>query len=99
MAHLKSSILVIVWLLLALLATALAVTFWAWVPYIVAGGLVLAFAVWILVSVLSPAIPDRTCPGCNKDGLVKIRRGVPGVRCEFCGFVDENMHVAYLDEW
>jgi len=98
-ANLTSSALIVSWLLLALLAVGVAITFWAWVPYIVVGGIVLISVVWILVSVLSPAVPNRSCPSCRRDGLVKIRRGEPGVRCELCGFVDENMHVAYLDEW
>lgn len=87
------------WLLLALLGVPLIVVSWDLVPYVVAGILVLGYAVWILVSVLSPARPDRTCPDCGREGLVKIRRGELGVRCECCDFRDEEMHVAYLDEW
>ena len=66
----------------------------------IAGAVLVSAAVlWILTSVLWPSAPDRRCPACRKRGLVKIRRGEPGVRCELCGFRDETMHVAYLDDW
>jgi DNA-directed RNA polymerase subunit RPC12/RpoP len=90
---------VLFWIVLALLGVAAAVFFWPWIPYLAAGVLVLCFTAWILISVLSPSRPDRTCPRCSEAGLVKIRRGVPGVRCERCGFRDEEMHVSYLDDW
>ncbi len=77
----------------------LVVALWSWVQYVVVGGLVLCVVGWVLISVLSPAVPDRTCPACQKKGLVKIRRGELGVCCEYCEFRDEDMHVAYLDEW
>lgn len=92
-------ILSLVWLGVAILAVALVVAWWSVVPYLVVGLLAVSAIVWILVSVLSPAIPDRTCPQCGGEGLVKLRRGEPGVRCELCDFRDESMHVAYLDEW
>jgi hypothetical protein len=72
---------------------------WPLVPYLAVGAIAVAVVAWILVSVLSPAIPNRSCPRCKGPGLVKLRRGEPGVRCELCGFRDEDMHVAYLDEW
>lgn len=87
------------WLVVVALGAAAAVAARSWLPYVVAGVVVFAGVVWVLVSVLSPAIPDRTCPACKKEGLVKLRRGEPGVRCELCGFRDDEMHVAYLDEW
>ena len=87
------------WLVVILGGVALAVAFSAWIPYIVGGALVLLWLVWVLVSAMSPAKPDRKCPACGREGLVKIRRGEPGVRCELCGFRDETLHVAYLDEW
>ncbi|MEM7233105.1 MAG: hypothetical protein AAF517_13065, partial [Planctomycetota bacterium] len=89
----------LVWVLLALLGIVLVVASWRWVPGVLLSIVVVAAVVWVLVSVLSPAIPDRTCPRCGGEGLVKIRRGELGVRCELCDFEDPNMHVAYLDEW
>jgi len=87
------------WIIIALGAIWLAVAFSGWIPYTVGGVLVVGVTAWILASVLSPSSPDRTCPQCGEKGLVKICRGEPGVRCELCGFRDENMHVAYLDDW
>lgn len=89
----------LLWLVVTGLGIALLVLLWDFVPYIVAGTLVGSFALWILVSTLWPSRPDRTCPRCKAEGLVKIRRGQPGVHCERCGFRDEQMHVAYLDDW
>ena len=89
----------LLWIFMALLAVLLAVAFSTWIPYIVGGVLVAALAFWLLVSTLSPAVPKRTCPKCGGEGLVKIQRGRPGVRCELCDFQDDEMHVAYLDEW
>ena len=87
------------WLLLTLLGVLFVVSSWSWIPYVAVGTIVLAAVVWVLVSVLSPAKPNRLCPQCQKEGLVKIRRGELGVHCEHCDFRDEEMHVAYLDEW
>ena len=70
-----------------------------WVPYLVGGMLALLFLTWIVVSSMWPSKPDRRCPRCEREGLVKIRRGEPGVRCDKCGFRDEELHVAYLDDW
>lgn len=89
----------VAWIMLILLGAALAVLAGSWLPAIVSGLLLAGFFFWVLISTLSPAIPDRICPKCGGEGLVKIRRGVPGVRCEKCEFVDEDLHVAYLDEW
>lgn len=91
--------LALLWLLIGIAAAALAVTFAEWLPYVVVSGCVAVWIFWILTSVLSPAVPNRECPGCGRQGLLKIRRGEPGVRCEHCAFRDETMHVAYLDEW
>ncbi len=58
-----------------------------------------ALLFWILGCVFSPARPDRRCPSCGEEGLVKLRRGEPvGVRCEKCGYQDAGKYVAYLDE-
>ena len=87
------------WFLIAAAAAIVAILFHAWIPYIAVAIFVTAFLAWTLISVLSPAVPDRKCPQCGGNGLVKIRRGEPGVCCELCGFRDEAMHVAYLDDW
>jgi hypothetical protein len=89
----------VIWLSLLAIGVTIAVVAWVWVATIIVGVMVLTVIIWVFVSVLSPAIPNRTCPACQRPGLLKIRRGVPGVRCEFCEFRDEEMHVAYLDEW
>ena len=89
----------VAWILFILLGAAIAAWAGSWLPVVVAGVFVAGFFFWILISTLSPAIPCRICPQCGGEGLVKIRRGVPGVRCEKCDFIDEDLHVAYLDEW
>ena len=89
----------ILWLVLAALLGWLAFLVRAWLPYAAVGIIGVLWIIWILVSVLSPAVPKRTCPRCGEEGLVKIRRGEPGVRCEKCDYRDEDLHVAYLDEW
>lgn len=89
----------LLWLIIALCAAALAVSFADWLPQFAVGTCVVVWVVWVLASVLSPAVPNRACPRCGQQGLIKIRRGEPGVRCEQCEFRDETMHVAYLDEW
>ena len=89
----------VAWIVFILLGAAFAAWAGSWLPVAVAGVLAAGFFFWILISTLSPAIPCRICPKCGGEGLVKIRRGVPGVRCEKCDFIDEDLHVAYLDEW
>jgi len=89
----------ILWIALAVLGVLFVVASWEWIPTAIVCTIVALAAIWILASVLSPAVPNRTCPKCHGEGLVKPRRGELGVRCEICGFADENMHVAYLDEW
>jgi len=89
----------LLWVIVVLLGFFLTISAGLWIPSIVGAIILIAFFIWVLVSTLSPAVPCRTCPGCGEEGLVKIRRGIPGVRCEKCDFVDENLHVAYLDDW
>ena len=73
--------LALLWLIIALGAAALAVSFADWLPQIAVGACVVVWGVWVLTSVLSPAVPNRECPRCGQQGLLKIRRGEPGVRC------------------
>ncbi len=89
----------IVWLLFAALLVFLAWLARDWMPYLVGGVCAASLILWIVVSSLWPSKPDRHCPRCARQGLVKIRRGEPGVRCEYCDFRDDSMHVAYLDDW
>ncbi len=89
----------IVWFLVVGLLAGVVFVFWAWIPYIVGGGVALVVLIWIVVCALWPSKPDRRCPRCGGEGLVKIQRGRPGVRCELCEFHDETMQVAYLDDW
>jgi hypothetical protein len=45
---------------------------------------------WILVSVLWPARPDRTCPACGEETLRRLdAQTTRGVLCSACGFRDE----------
>jgi len=89
----------VLWLAIIALCVVLVVAGWSWVPWIAGGSIVGVLSLWVLISVFWPAAPDRRCPRCRRAGLVKIERGAPGVRCTLCGFCDENLHVAYLDEW
>ena len=90
----------ILWFLIVAVATILAYLFIDWLPIIIVGAICSVIIIWVLGCIFLPAIPDRRCPHCGKEGLVKIRKGEPlGVRCEICGHCDEQKHVAYLDEW
>jgi len=89
----------ILWLVLIVCGALAAVVLWEWIPALVVVLVVAAATIWVLISTLSPAVPNRECPRCGEQGLVKIRRGEPGVRCERCDFRDETLHVAYLDDW
>ncbi len=89
----------LLWLLVALGGALLAASLRDWLPYLVGGVLASALAIWVLVSTLWPSRPNRNCPKCHREGLVKIRRSQAGVRCELCDFRDDTMHVAYLDDW
>ncbi len=52
---------------------------------------------WLLVSAMRPALPDRTCPSCNRESLRLLVPGVrEGVRCPACGFQDAEFYVPYL---
>jgi hypothetical protein len=47
--------------------------------------------VWILVSVLWPARPDRTCPTCGVRALRRRDgRSIRGVVCNQCGYEDAD---------
>ena len=89
----------VLWLVIVCVLTFAAIGAANWLVYVVGGGIALAFLGWIVISVLWPSKPDRRCPHCGQEGLIKLRRGEPGVVCELCGFRDESMHVAYLDDW
>jgi hypothetical protein len=54
-------------------------------------GLVLGLAfLWMLISVLFPAKPDRTCPSCGERTLERLDpQSTQGVRCSDCGWQDE----------
>ncbi len=92
--------LTIVWIVVALVAALVAWLVFDWLPAVIAGVIVALGVLWVLGCIFSPAVPDRRCPRCGKEGLVKIRKGEPlGVRCEHCDYRDEGKYVAYLDEW
>ena len=86
---------------------------WTWLlfPFLVFGavaatfGLILLGAViaigllWILVSSLSPAKADRTCPECHEQGLERLDPNTTrGVVCSLCGYVDPDISAWYLAE-
>ena len=90
----------IFWFFIVLAGAAVAYLTFEWLPAGFVSVIILAGVVWVLGCIFSPAVPNRRCPRCGEDGLVKIRKGEPlGVRCEQCEFVDEAKYVAYLDEW
>lgn len=90
----------LLWIAVAALVAFLAWLAFDWLPAVIAAAVVSAAVLWVMGCIFSPAVPDRRCPRCGEDGLVKIRKGEPlGVRCERCGFRDEARYVAYLDEW
>jgi hypothetical protein len=81
------------------LAVLIFVQFKDWLPALV-GLVVIGTAVfWILGCVFTPAVADRKCPRCEQETLVRPRKDqMLGVRCENCGFEDQEMYRAYLDE-
>jgi hypothetical protein len=70
--------------------------------WIVAGvlGLALGGAVlWVIVSALAPATPDKTCPSCGEDRLRRMDPATTrGVACESCDWSDESLSSFYLAE-
>lgn len=60
-------------------------------------GAIVVPMLWMLVSAMRPAMPDRTCPRCGKESLRLLTPGVrQGVRCPECGFADAEMYCVYL---
>lgn len=52
---------------------------------------------WLMVSALRPALPDRKCPECAQETLRLFTPGVrEGARCPSCGFEDRELYVPYL---
>ena len=64
-----------------------------------AAGTLFALAMlWILVSVFFPARVDRTCPGCGRETLDRIDRGLRGLACPACGWEDREASAFLLAE-
>jgi hypothetical protein len=62
-------------------------------------GLLGAAILWILVSVLWPSRPDRTCASCGSPGLRRRDpRTTKGVACTACGFEDASTSSFLLAE-
>jgi hypothetical protein len=60
-------------------------------------GALLMPILWLTVSAMRPALPDRKCPKCGAEKLRLLTPGVrEGVRCEACRFEDPELYVAYL---
>ncbi len=78
------------------------VTAWGWEAFWIAivAALVGPF-LWVLVSALNPAAPDRRCPACGEvDALVRpSREHMLGIRCLYCGHADDEAYVAHLEEY
>jgi len=52
---------------------------------------------WLLVSAVRPALPDRKCPQCREESLRLLTPGERvGARCPRCGFEDAELYVPYL---
>jgi DNA-directed RNA polymerase subunit RPC12/RpoP len=60
-------------------------------------GALLLPMVWLIVSALRPALPDRRCPACGAESLRLMAPGEKiGARCPACGFRDPELYVPYL---
>ena len=66
----------------------------------VALGLVMGLGfLWILVSVLFPAKPDRACPACSERTLERLDpKSTTGLCCGACGWQDEEASSFLLAE-
>jgi|SRR5579871_1038673 len=52
---------------------------------------------WVIVSSLRPALPDRKCPQCGEETLRLLVPGEKmGARCPSCGFSDKELYVPFL---
>jgi hypothetical protein len=52
---------------------------------------------WLLVSTLRPAMPERHCPECGAESLrLLVPEEKVGARCPACGFEDAELYVPYL---
>jgi len=63
-------------------------------------GLILGGAVlWVLVSSLAAAAPDRTCPACGQDSLERMDPATTrGVACGACDWSDPSRSAFYMAE-
>ena len=66
----------------------------------IAFGLVLGLGfLWILVSTMFPSKPDRSCPECGRESLVRLdSASTQGVRCSACPWSDETLSSFYMAE-
>jgi hypothetical protein len=63
----------------------------------IGGAALLLPILWLLVSAMRPALPDRKCPSCQKETLRLLKPGERlGARCPECGFEDAELYVPYL---
>ncbi len=90
----------LIWILLVGGSLLLAFTFKEYLPWIVGGGIGLIALLWILGCTFTSAVADRTCPKCgDKEGLIRPdKEKMLGVECTKCGYKDEDLYRAYLDE-
>ena len=66
----------------------------------IAFGLVLGLGfLWILVSTMFPAKPDRTCPSCGNESLERLDPSTTrGLACGSCSWRDETASSFYFAE-
>lgn len=66
----------------------------------IAFGLVLGLGfLWVLVSTLFPSKPDRCCPACGRESLVRLdATSTQGVTCSACSWSDETLSSFYMAE-
>lgn len=83
--------------LLTVLMSVVAVQYWRLLLGTVFGLCLSIPFLWMLVSAMRPAFPNRDCPECGGEGLVCIDPQKDfGVRCLFCDYRDPERHISYL---
>lgn len=70
-----------------------------WLAGAVIAGVVGAGFLWLAVSVLWPNRPDRDCPSCGEEALVRLDPETTlGLRCTACPFEDPGASSWFLAE-
>lgn len=70
-----------------------------WLTGAVIGLLLGAGVLWVAISALWPNRPDRHCPRCGEEALVRLDpETTMGLRCTACGFEDAGASSWFLAE-